>query len=76
MSSLAQVLLMIVGVYGFVVGLLVLGSRGIVDAVIQHPADVAEPAREPALASAAPNVVSLRPEAWTPATAQPQPQAS
>ncbi|GAC1379650.1 MAG: hypothetical protein NVSMB48_03710 [Marmoricola sp.] len=73
MSALAQVLVAVIGVYGFVVGLLVFGSRGVVDAVIEHPIDAPE-AKEPAAAATALNVVSLRAEAWGTAPAQAQAQ--
>jgi hypothetical protein len=73
MSALAQALVAIIAVYGFVVGLLVFGSRGMADAVIEQPIDAAE-SMEPA-APAALNVVSLRPDhqmAWNPAPAPAQ----
>ena len=62
--------MVIIGVYGFVVALLVLGSRGMADAVIQHPLNAPEPPMPPV--TAAQNVVQLRADAWEPAAAQAQ----
>lgn len=72
MSALAQILLAIIGVYGFVVGLLVLGSRGMADAVIQHPLNAPEPPMPPVAAAAQNVVVQLRSDAWEPTPAQAQ----
>ena len=72
MSALGQILMVIIGVYGFVVALLVLGSRGMADAVIQHPNSIPEPPMPPVAAQAAQKVVQLRADAWEPAAAQAQ----